>query len=1235
MLRILASRPSLSLLQRASRVMRGAICHLWLALMGSLPSLTLAAPTAPAHVAFTAPAVAGQVSLSWNASSGATSYSVRRATAATGPFSALGAPTGTSFTDTTAVAGTRYFYQVTAIDGTGEGGPSLTISSTPSIVVDNAASTGVTITGTWTVSTGIAGYYGANYLHDGNTGGTGGKSVRFTPTLPITGRYDVYMRWVSDSIRASNARVEVNANAGTTFMRVNQRVDGGTWVKLGAFNFTAGSTGSVLIRNNGANGWVTADAVQLVLHEQPMPGYVQTTFADEFDGTAFDAAKWSIYDFRPNNHVSGGQLRLTTTSNGTDWDTGGLYTTSFMQRFGYYEAVFQVGRSDGLNNAFWLSTPASHSNDVDGQEIDISEAHAHNDNHVTLHDWQPVHDNTGTSHSVSEIYPGYHTAGLEWATDGSLKWYWDGQLVHTATASQVSAFQSMLPLQVMFSTKVIPFAGTPGPTMDGSSMNIDNVRVWMKPGWQGTDSGNWGTASNWGPDGVPDSGDAAIFNRAATTTTVSLLSDKNVKELYFTTPDCPAMTLAAGSFKLLLGKLVSGTGIGGIVVNGDVTTVQTINTAIQAQNDLTFANYSTASTAALNINSVLSSTTANRNLVLAGNGRVNVSSVIGASFGNLTKTNTGTAWLSGNNAFTGAVDIQNGEIVVTHANALGATSAGTTVASGATLALAGGVHFSNAETVRIAGNGETGTNGALDVEDNSSVSFTAPLILDAAVRIGSGAGTGTLTLGSDLDTTAGAFALTFAGSGTTIMNGNISGAGALVKNGTGTLQFSGLATHTGTTTVNQGTLSTNLASLPGAVVNFGTVIYTDAADRSVSNNWGGNGTYIKEGVGTLTFTGAMSGVGFLDVRAGTVKLGAAERFTSTLDLIVNAGAVFDLNAFTESLGPVELSGGSIINSTGDSTQFLAGSSYEFRSGSVSARLGGSAALTKTTGGTVTLSGANTFTGGTIVQAGTLELAGSLNSTVTLQGGTLAFGSATGQRTVAGSVNVNPGGSVRFRINGATVGTQFDQLRLTGAASVLSLSGTLDLAAAPALAAGSTYRIIDNTGNSTAITGTFTGLPQNAEFYEDAQWWRISYTGGSGNDVVLTRITPTAWQSWLGSRFDTQANNPLIAGELADDDQDSASNLLEYATAMNPTANDSPPQSVAKSSGNLEYTYSKNKAATDVTFIVEWSDTLTGSWSSAGVTSSIMSDNGTTQQIKATLPMGSNGRRFVRLRVTRP
>ena len=52
-----------------------------------------------------------------------------------------------------------------------------------------------------------------------------------------------------------------------------------------------------------------------------------------------------------------------------------------------------------------------------------------------------------------------------------------------------------------------------------------------------------------------------------------------------------------------------------------------------------------------------------------------------------------------------------------------------------------------------------------------------------------------------------------------------------------------------------------------------------------------------------------------------------------------------------------------------------------------------------------------------------------------------------------------------------------------------------------------------------------------------------------------------------------------------------------------------------------------------TFLVPWTQTLNGSdWNYADTTQTILTDNGTFQTVKATVPKGSNGRRFVRLEV---
>jgi hypothetical protein len=135
--------------------------------------------------------------------------------------------------------------------------------------------------------------------------------------------------------------------------------------------------------------------------------------------------------------------------------------------------------------------------------------------------------------------------------------------------------------------------------------------------------------------------------------------------------------------------------------------------------------------------------------------------------------------------------------------------------------------------------------------------------------------------------------------------------------------------------------------------------------------------------------------------------------------------------------------------------------------------------------------------------------------------------------------------------------------------------------------------------------------------------------GSDGDFNDNGI-PDTWE--VTNQLDpTTAANPQL-----DTDSDGSPDLLEYATAMNPNTSDAVPISAATTATTLDFVYRKNKAATDLTYTVEWSDTLGNDWSIFGVSApTILSDDGTTQQIKVTVPAGSGvARRFVRLRVTR-
>ncbi|HEY0945866.1 MAG TPA: hypothetical protein VGD81_11390 [Opitutaceae bacterium] len=208
------------------------------------------------------------VALAWDALPGALSYSVKRAPSLRGPYTTIASGlTTTSHTDTTAAPNVSYYYAVSTKNAGGESRDSAPVLGMASaeIVVDNADATGVAKVGTWIASTATAGYQGINYLHDGNTGATGGRKVTFSPALPVAGSYKVYLRWTAETNRASNAPVDVLHAGGTTTVSVNQRTDNGAWVLLGTYTFSVGGSAAVAVRNDGANGFVIADAVKFVL----------------------------------------------------------------------------------------------------------------------------------------------------------------------------------------------------------------------------------------------------------------------------------------------------------------------------------------------------------------------------------------------------------------------------------------------------------------------------------------------------------------------------------------------------------------------------------------------------------------------------------------------------------------------------------------------------------------------------------------------------------------------------------------------------------------------------------------------------------------------------------------------------------------------------------------------------------------------------------------------------------
>jgi autotransporter-associated beta strand protein len=523
----------------------------------------------------------------------------------------------------------------------------------------------------------------------------------------------------------------------------------------------------------------------------------------------------------------------------------------------------------------------------------------------------------------------------------------------------------------------------------------------------------------------------------------------------------------------------------------------------------------------------------------------------------LFKLGTGTLTLTSTNSYLGSTTVSAGTLIVTANGAMGpATATGIVVNPGGALALAGGVDYAFAEPITISGSGPAGNGAIENISGANAIAF--PITLAGQATIGSDAGT--LTLGGDIF--AASNALTVRGAGTTTINGDINSQGATVTladsgsvniagninlGATGNLTDSGSGQDKITGVISGTANSGFVAGLTGAYFNLPAAQDLIQPANPSNPAWLGNQTPALSAqlIGPIDFPDIANN-GFADSVAdpayydlgpgindnvearwngdilipGTGTTPVPVNFATTSDdgsmLYIDGNAVVVNNNFqgaTQATGLVDLTPGlhtidvEYFQGTGDATLDV---QWDPTGGTNFVDIPFSAfgvpvnSLTKTGTGMLSLSNTDTYKGVTTVNSGgTLGGTGMAGAIAAKSGGVVEPGIA-GATGILKSANAtfSSGSTFAVLLDGTTAGTGYDELNITGTASLGN--STLDLALGSNFAASATigaeYVILSTTQG---VSGAFAGLASGDTFDVDGAEFTISYTDGDNKNVALT------------------------------------------------------------------------------------------------------------------------------------
>ena len=156
------------------------------------------------------------------------------------------------------------------------------------------------------------------------------------------------------------------------------------------------------------------------------------------------------------------------------------------------------------------------------------------------------------------------------------------------------------------------------------------------------------------------------------------------------------------------------------------------------------------------------------------------------------------------------------------------------------------------------------------------------------------------------------------------------------------------------------------------------------------------------------------------------------------------------------------------------------------------------------------------------------------------------------------------------------------------------------------------------GNKSATLEILSNDPDESPF-------TISFTGRQATATDLWR------QTHFGPMDETGT-----AADQSDPNADGIPSLVEFALGSHPKEPSPAPGTLVRNGSTLEFTHWRSKAALgEIAFVREYSQSLADGWSKVGgMVETILEETTDLQKVRVTTPTGTDGRRFVHLRVTR-